>query len=285
MGARRDDTPADLKDAGRGERLQRVLARAGVGSRRACEALIEAGEVEVNGEVVRDLPAWVDAERDRIVVEGRPLRKEERHVHVMLYKPKNYVTTTDDEAGRRTVLDLVEHPSGVRLYPVGRLDYDTMGLLLMTNDGELANRLTHPRYGMHKKYRAIVKGRMEDEQIEELERGVYMAVRREGQTVGAERTGESDIRIVRRDADRTILDVTLAEGRNRQVRRMLANVGFPVKKLTRIEMGPLKLKKLRVGEWRELSSGELAALRRACGMTRGRKAKQARGKGGAAWRL
>lgn len=261
-----------LKDASRpgAVRLQRWLADSGVASRRRCEELIREGQVRVNGQEVWDLPAWVVPHEDRIEVGGEPVerpskpgRRTERLIYVMLYKPRYTVSTTADPDGRRTVLDLVEHPSGVRLYPVGRLDYDTMGLVLMTNDGDLANGLTHPRYGVHKTYRAIVKGLVEDDHLRSLEEGVYLAERREGRTVGAKRTAHVELEVVKRDRDRTILDITLREGRNRQVRRMLAKVGHPVKKLTRTAMGPLKLKGLRLGEWRELTRDEVRLLRMA----------------------
>ena len=200
---------------------------------------------------------------------GKRIVTEDRNVYLMLYKPRNTVTTSDDPDDRRTVLDLVDHPSGVRLFPVGRLDYDTMGLLLLTNDGELANGLTHPRYGITKTYRAVVKGALDDDAIAELERGIYLAHRTEGRTEGAERTMPVGIEIVRRDRDRTILDITLREGRNREVRRILAKSGCPVKKLTRTHMGTLKLKGLRLGEWRELTRVEVGALRRAVKRAKG----------------
>jgi len=244
-------------------RLQKVMARAGVGSRRACEVLIEAGMVSVNGETVRSLPCIVDPHEDRIEVQGRLLPRPERHVYVMLYKPKQTMCTLADPGGRRTVAELVDHPSGVRLYPVGRLDFDTMGLVLMTNDGELANRLTHPRYGVHKTYRAIVKGSLSDEDVERLEQGIYLAERREGRTVGARRTARAKLVPVKREPTRTILDVLLHEGRNRQVRRMMASAGCPVRRLVRIQMGPISLKGLQIGEWRELTPHELARLRKA----------------------
>jgi pseudouridine synthase len=249
------------KDAERGERLQKVMAAAGVGSRRHCEDLIEAGAVAVNGEPVVTLPAWVDPERDRITVEGRPIRQPKRLVYVMLNKPRHTVTTSDDPQGRRTPVDLVQHPSGARLYPVGRLDQDTTGLLLLTNDGELANRLAHPRYGVHKTYHATVRGELDEQAVAELEQGLYLADRRRG--AGARRTKPARITLLRRDRGKTLLEVTLREGRNRQVRRMLANVGYPVRKLRRIKIGPLKLKGLAVGEWRDLTAAELKVLRRA----------------------
>ena len=242
------------------------MADAGVASRRACEALIEAGSVEVNGQLVTELPVWVDPARDRIEVDGRPIRKTaERQMYILLNKPTRTLTTAKDEPGseRRTVVSLVDHPERARLVPVGRLDYDTTGLLLMTNDGELVNRLTHPRYGVPKTYRAMVKGRVDPEAIGELEQGIYLAERREGRTVGAARTSRVELRVVFADRDRTTLEITLREGRNRQVRRMLAAVGFPVKKLERIGMGPLTLKGVPRGGWRELKAAEVKALKRA----------------------
>ncbi len=263
-----DDPLRDASRAG-AERLQRVLADAGVASRRACEALIEKGEVTVNGVVVDRLPVFVTPE-DRVEYRGLVVRQEagrrksgERPVYLMVYKPSNTVCTVWDPEGRRTVLDIVKHPSGARLFPVGRLDYDSRGLLLMTNDGELANRLTHPRYEVHKTYRVLVKGRVEDGEVEELERGMYLAERKEGETVGAKRTGRVEIRVVKRDATRTVMDITLTEGRNRQVRRMLAGVGHPVKRLERTKIGPLELKGLALGEWRELTREEIKALKSA----------------------
>lgn len=252
-------------------RLQKVLAAAGVGSRRHCEELIESGVVKVNGKRVDTLPVLVDPDTDRITVKGKRIDTAERRLYVMLYKPKSTVCTMSDPDGRRTVADLVKHPAASRLFPVGRLDYDTTGLLLLTNDGPLANRLTHPRYEIHKTYRAIVKGRIEDDAVKDLEKGIFLALRKEGKTVGARRTGGASLRIAKRDPDRTILDVTLTEGRNREVRRMLAHFGHHVKKLTRIQLGPLKLKGLAVGEWRELSTAEVRALKRAAGLGRSSK--------------
>lgn len=253
----------DLRDASRGVRLQKLLASAGVGSRRACEELIEEGMVKVNGQRVEMLPVWVNPEVDDVTVRGVPLELSARSVYVMLYKPKNTVCTAHDPEGRRTVVDLVEHPNASRLYPVGRLDYDTLGLVLMTNDGEMAQALTHPRYGVHKTYRAIVKGVLTDEDVRKLQRGVVMSSRAHGKTQGATRMSASGIEIVHRDRQRTLVDITLAEGRNRQVRRMFSAVGCPVRKLTRVKMGPLKLKGLRVGEWRELSAAEIRSLKQA----------------------
>lgn len=248
---------------GGGVRLHKFLAHAGVASRRGCEELIAAGKVRVNGRVVEHSPVWVEPGVDEVWVNGEVVAGEERHVYVMLYKPRKTVSTMSDEAGRRTVSDLVRHPSGARLYPVGRLDYETLGLVVMTNDGALADRMTHPRYGLHKTYRAVVRGRVEDEDAERLERGIYLAQRKAGRTVGGERLGMAKIEVVRRERDRSLVDITLQEGRNRQIRRLLAAVDFPVRKLTRIRMGPLALKGLRMGEWRELTKVELGMLRKA----------------------
>lgn len=246
-------------------RLQRYLADAGVASRRHSELLITEGRVKVNGRTVRELPAFVVPGEDRVQVDGTPIEGAERRVYIMLNKPTRTLSTVEDEPGaaRRTVLDLVDHPSGARLYPVGRLDFDTRGLVMMTNDGELANRLTHPKFGVEKTYHVTVKGYLDAEGLEKLEKGIYLAERREGRTVGAVRASHVKLKLLRRDRERTTLELTLKEGRNRQVRRMLAAVGCPVKKLERVAIGPLKLKGLATGEWRELSNVEVQMLRRA----------------------
>jgi pseudouridine synthase len=248
-----------LKDATGKVRLQRVLADAGVASRRACEELIEAGAVAVNGVVVRKLPVFVDPARDRIVVGGRRLRPGREPVYVMLFKPRGVVCTNSDPEGRRRAIDLVQHPSGARLFPVGRLDVDSSGLLLLTNDGELANQLTHPRHGVHKIYEVTVKGALDAEAVAKLESGLFLHDRRYGR---AARTGHCRLRLLKRDRDRTHLLLELREGRNRQVRRMLANVGHQVKKLRRVRIGPLELRGLRPGQWRDLTGREVGMLKR-----------------------
>jgi 23S rRNA pseudouridine2605 synthase len=262
MPTRATPRPTPPDDADAPVRLHKYLASAGVASRRACEDMIEAGQVKINGKVVETLPAWVVPGEDLVTVRGKAVHPVERLVYVMLYKPRNCVSTASDPDGRRTVTELVDHPSGLPLKPVGRLDYETMGLMILTNDGELTNRMTHPSFGVHKTYRAIVKGQLTEDDLEHLHKGIYLAVRKEGQTTGAQRTGGARLRIVKREPQRTILDITLAEGRNRQVRRMLAAVGNRVKKLTRITMGPLSLKGLSLGNWRELTPGEVRALKK-----------------------
>ncbi len=246
------------------------MADAGVGSRRACEAMIEAGEVSVNSVMVTALPAWVDPEEDHIVVAGRPLPRAERKLYIMLNKPPHTLSTARDEPGadRRTVTELVDHPAAPRLFPIGRLDYDTVGLILLTNDGELANRLTHPRYGVPKTYKVTVKGELDEDAIKEIERGIYLAQRKAGSTQGAARTAHVEIALIARDREKTVVELTLREGRNRQVRRMLAAVGYPVRKLERVGMGPVKLKGLARGQWRELTRDEIRLLRRAAADSR-----------------
>ncbi len=272
---RRPAPKARKPAAGGRVRLHKLLADAGVGSRRSCEQLIEEGRVKVNGRSVVENPVLVDPAVDIITLDGRRITQADRFIYVMLNKPRSTVTTASDPAGRPTVTELVKHPSGVRLYPVGRLDYDTLGLLLLTNDGELANRLTHPRYGVHKTYHATVRGSLTDEDVAKLEKGIFLAMRREGETQGAARTGAAKLSFVRRgnpagrgsvqagDVNSSVIEVTLSEGRNRQVRRMLAKAGCHVKKLVRVQMGPLRLKGVRIGEWRELTPAELRSLRRA----------------------
>ncbi|MHC4416247.1 MAG: pseudouridine synthase [Planctomycetota bacterium] len=250
----------EFTDASRGTRLQKVLAEAGVASRRTCEALVTSGAVAVNGIPVTTLPAWVDPAEDRITVHGRRLRTSPGHVYVMLYKPKGVLSTNADPLGRRRAVDLVKHPSGARLFPVGRLDADSTGLLLLTNDGKLANRLTHPRYHIAKVYEVTVKGSLDAGALKDLEKGLFLHDRRRDR---GSKTARSRLRLIKRDRDRTRLRMELREGRNRQIRRMMERVGYPVQKLRRIASGPLKLEGLRVGEWRPLTPRELAALKRA----------------------
>ena len=249
----------EFSDRSRGVRLHKMLANFDVGSRRACEELIASGAVAVNGITVTTSPAWVDPARDRVTVNGRRVRTASRPVYVMLFKPRGVECTSGETRGRRRAIDLVKHPLAARLFPVGRLDVDSSGLLVLTNDGDLAHRLTHPRYHLPKVYDVTVRGRVEDEALKRLERGLYL-----GDSEGKRaRTGRSQLRIIRRDRNRTRLRMELHEGRNRQVRRMMARVGHPVKRLRRVQVGPLKLKGLRVGEWRQLTAHELKAIRRA----------------------
>lgn len=238
-------------------RLQKVLAMGGVASRRAAARLIVEGRVTVNGAIVRAPGAQADPRRDEIRVDGRRVRLPVRLRYLLLNKPAGYVTTRRDPEGRPTVLDLL--PS-VReyVYPVGRLDYDSEGLLLLTNDGELAARLTHPRHGVPRVYEAIVRGAPDSGALERLRRGVVLDGRR---TAPAEVVVKAARRRGGRTASRLLL--TLREGRRRQVRRMCAAVGVPLLRLRRLRLGPLALGSLPVGAWRDLTPAEVAALRRA----------------------
>jgi len=208
----------------------------------------------VNGHVVRELPVLVDAASDRVCVDGKPIRAE-RKAYFLLHKPKGVVCTNDDPAGRRRAVDLLP---GIRerIFPVGRLDAESTGLLLLTNDGELAQRITHPRFGVAKTYRAEVAGRMEEPDLERIRRGVWLS---EG------RTGPADVKITYRRPQSTIIEVTLREGRNREVRRVLAKIGHKVYRLVRIKIGPLSLSKLPLGAARSLRPDELANLKRIAG--------------------
>jgi pseudouridine synthase len=244
-------------------RLQRLMADAGVAARRVCEQLIEQGRVRVNGEVVKTLPVFVDPENDKIVVDGRPLPRPQRRLYLMLHKPAGTIVSTADEPdlGRPTVMDLVDHPSAPRLFPVGRLDYDTTGLLILTNDGELANRLTHPRYRVPKTYHALVKGGVDEEAAAALQTKIRAMAQRES----AARINVPAIRILRREATRTLLELTLEEGPARHLREACEFLGMPIKKLTRVAVGGLQLKGLAPGRWRELSRDEVHLLRNADG--------------------
>ncbi len=231
-------------------RLQKVIAEAGLCSRRKAEALILEGRVRVNGEVVDRLGVRVDPQRDRIEVDGKPLAIEPK-AYIALHKPKGVITSVRDPRGRRTVVDLLPE-MGLRLYPVGRLDYDTSGLLLLTNDGELAFRLTHPSFGVEKVYIAELKGCITDEAVRRLERGVPLE---DGLTSPAR------VKVLRRSPGASRIEIAIHEGRNRQVRRMAEAVGFPVVELIRVRFGPVTLDGLKSGEHRRLSPGEVAALR------------------------
>jgi 23S rRNA pseudouridine2605 synthase len=239
------------------ERLQKLLSIAGVASRRASEELITQGRVEVNGETVRTLGSKADPATDTIKVDGRRLRFDIRPRYILLNKPRNVVTTRKDPQGRRTVIELL---TGVReyVYPVGRLDYDSEGLLLLTSDGDLAARLTHPRHAVERVYDAVVVGVPAEDDLEKLRRGIFLDGAR---TAAAQVKRAGTVGKGRQELTR--LTITLQEGRNRQVRRMCAIIGHPVRKLTRVRMGPIKLGDLRPGHWRDLTEREIRLLQEA----------------------
>jgi 23S rRNA pseudouridine2605 synthase len=234
-----------------GQRLQKVLAAAGLGSRRQCEELILAGRVQVERKFVMQLGTCVDPERQEIRVDGVRLKRR-RRVYYLLNKPTGVVSTNRDPAGRQRVIDLVPPDAG--LYCVGRLDKASEGLILVTNDGDLANRLAHPRYGVSKTYEVEVAGRLTHQTLRELRRGIRLA-----ETFV--RMAEARVRRWRKQS--TVLEVVLREGRNREIRRMLARVGHRVLRLKRIALGPLRLGDLPAGAFRRLGAGELRALKSA----------------------
>jgi pseudouridine synthase len=229
--------------------LERVLSKAGLGSRTEARSWIGAGRVRVNGVVVRTSDRWVDMERDRVTLDGHPVRGA-RKVYLLLYKPKGYLTTYTDPQGRPTVYDLVRD-AGVWVVPVGRLDLDTTGLLIMTNDTEFAERLTNPEYKVPKTYRAKCADRLTDEQIARLRDGVELS---DGPTRSAR------VERLRDSGKYTHIELTIGEGRNRQVRRMVEAIGSKALKLTRVAIGPIRIGDLQIGKWRHLAAAEMRAL-------------------------
>jgi 23S rRNA pseudouridine2605 synthase len=234
-------------------RLNLFLARAGVASRRGADGLIAAGRVAVDGVVAE--PGVQVRPGQQVTVDGTPVGTAERPVYLMLHKPTGVVTTARDERGRATVLDLVKVRQ--RVFPVGRLDLTTTGLLLLTNDGELAARLTHPRHGVPKTYHALVSGFPDAGVLRKL---------REGVELDDGRTSPAEVRAIGRDPSGLALEIVLREGRTRQVRRMCEAVGHPVRRLRRVAYGPLRLGQLAPGAFRRLTTREVTALRRAAGI-------------------
>ena len=232
------------------QRLQKILAAAGIDSRRKCEELILEGSVEVNDRVVNELPAFADPEKDVIKVNGRKIRTEKK-VYYLLNKPKGVICTNRDPEGRRKAIDLVD--SDKRIFCVGRLDAETTGIIILTNDSELANKLTHPRYGLAKTYIAGLKGEITGQQIEKLKKGIWLA---EG------RTGKAAVKVIRRSHKESIIEVSIKQGLNRQVRRTLAAIGLPVKSLKRSKIGKIDDKGLGVGKFRKLTNNEIAYLKK-----------------------
>lgn len=231
------------------ERLHKFLSRAGVTSRRAAEELIQAGKVSVNGRVVTEMGVKIDPERDLVQVEGKRVREPGALATFMLHKPYGCVSTTRDPQGRKTVMDLGPRDQG-RLYPVGRLDYDATGLILLTNDGDLAQRLTHPRYQVPRTYRLVVEGLMNDEALSKLAGGVEL----DGRPVSTE------VKLLKRGEGKTVVEITVWEGRYHLIKRLLESVGHTVAKLKRTAFGPLRLDHLARGTFRPLTRQELLNL-------------------------
>ena len=233
------------------ERLQKLMAQAGLGSRRHNEELIRAGKVRVNDHIAR-LGEKADPERDKIEVNGQPLLLE-KPIYIMLNKPRNVLSSTEDELdeGRQTVRDLVDLPG--HLYPVGRLDRNSTGLILLTNDGHLANRLTHPRYEHPKTYRVQVEGKVDESIVAQWRQGVML---------DGKMTAPAQIKVLKQEENGATLRLVMYEGRKRQIRRVAELLGLSVRLLHRTAIGPLRLGDLKPGEWRRLTPGEVADLRR-----------------------
>ncbi|MFA9556099.1 pseudouridine synthase [Evansella sp. AB-rgal1] len=233
------------------ERLQKVIAQSGITSRRKAEQLMEEGKVFVNGKKVTELGTKVDSNKDEIVVNGIPIDKEEP-VYFLLYKPTGVISSVNDDRGRKVVTDFI--PTDKRIFPIGRLDYDTSGLLLLTNDGDFANKLMHPKSKVYKTYIAKVEGMPLRETIKKLEKGIQLE---DGKTAPAK------VKVSRSDKSKnsSIIEISIHEGRNRQVRRMFDAIGHPVIKLKRETYGFLGLKGLNAGEFRELKPHEVKQLR------------------------
>jgi pseudouridine synthase len=239
-------------------RLQKILSTAGVASRRTAEELIAQGRVMVNGRTVTEPGTKADPARDEIKVDGRRIKAPSGRRYILLYKPRGYITTRSDPQRRPTVLDLLT-TGGVReyVYPVGRLDYDSEGLLLLTSDGDLAARLTHPRHGVEREYHVRVRGVPEERQIERLGRGIMVEGRRTAPaTVALHKIIDAE------SGPQAVLSVVIREGRNRQVRNMCDAIGHPVVRLRRVRIGPITDDRIRPGEFRDLEPREVAALKR-----------------------
>jgi len=237
-------------------RIQKILAEAGVASRRAVEEMIVQGRVTVNDQLVNELPCFINPDADRVAVDGRLIRTSTGPKrYVLLNKARDVVCTSGDEMGRRRAIDCIP-PTGQRLYCVGRLDSDSTGLILLTNDGDLTHYLTHPSYGVIKTYVALIDGHLTAEKIGRLKKGVWLDGRP---------TAGSMIRVLKRAGGTTLLEIRLTEGRNREIRRVLARLGHKVRRLHRKAIGPINDRGLKVGSFRELSDAEVAGLRQAGG--------------------
>lgn len=233
-------------------RLQKYMASCGVASRRKSEEIIGEGRVKVNGRLVNEMGIIVDPKRDIVKVDDKTIRMETKNVYIMLNKPIGYVTTLKDEKGRKIITDLIE---GVkeRVFPIGRLDADTTGLLLLTNDGDLAYKLTHPSHEVSKRYIAIVEGVPNRFELEKF---------RNGMMIDRRRTAKASVKIAKRYEDEAILDIEIHEGRNRQVKKMCEIINHPVKKLKRVAIGELEIGGLDIGNWRFLEDDEIDYLKK-----------------------
>lgn len=237
------------------QRLQKILAAAGIDSRRKCEELILEHAVTVNGEIVNELPAFADPDKDDIRVNGQRIKQPEK-VYFLLNKPKGVICTSSDPQRRSKAIDLVD--CSERVVCVGRLDVDTTGAIILTNDSELVNRLTHPKYELPKTYQVVVRGRMQGTDVEKLKKGVWLS---EGRTHGAA------IKVLRRTHQETMIEISIRQGLNRQIRRMFAQLGYKVKALKRTQIGDIVLKGIAVGSYKRLTKPQIAYLKRATTIT------------------
>jgi len=245
------------------ERLHKYMARCGVAARRKCEILIAEGRVTVNGNTVTSMGITVDPRTDRVTVDGKTIQPPHRYVYFALNKPAGVVVTASDSHGVKTVLDIMEEVTE-RIFPVGRLDLDTEGLLLLTNDGELANRLMHPRYHLEKEYHACVTQQVNDHNLRWLSRGIV---------IDGKRTIPARIRLRRKGGKNWCYQVIIREGRKRQIRRMFRAVGSPVQYLKRMAIGPVRIGRLKTGEYRPLTKKEIRDLKQASGLIGGSRGK------------
>jgi len=276
-------TPTSKRLTSEGVRLQKALADTGIAARRDCEELILKGRIHLNGSNLIELPCFIDPSRDVVTFDGLPVdlsaslrRKQntgtapEHFVYVLLNKPKGVITTARDPEGRPTVLQLIPHSmrGKERLFPVGRLDADSTGLLLLTNDGDLAYQLTHPKFGIIKEYKVMTTGLAGEEQLAQLKRGLYLLNPDKSGQTHAKRTHLEDIKVLKRfvdrsRGDRTLLSIKLREGQNREIRRILARVGLKVRELERVSIGPLRAGELKAGQTKLLGKRDVDRLRAA----------------------
>ncbi len=233
------------------ERLQKYIARSGVTSRRKAEELILNGLVKVNGIKVTELGTKVDPDKDIVTVDNKKISEVNEYIYIKLYKPEGYVTTVKDQFNRKTVLDLIDVKE--RVYPIGRLDYNTSGLLLLTNDGDLANKLMHPKYHIFKTYIAETEGRISEESIKKLKTGVV---------IDNYKTAPAKVKLIKYKDNKSVVQISIYEGKNRQVRKMFEAVGHSVTALKRVSFGEINLGNLTVGSWKNLSNEEIQFLKR-----------------------
>jgi 23S rRNA pseudouridine2605 synthase len=238
------------------ERIQKILARAGYGSRRACEKYISDGRISVNGQIIQ-LGAKADPSRDRIEIDGHPIKSSQKLIYIALHKPRGVISAVKANDPRPTVNDLI--PTSEYVYPVGRLDVDSEGLILLTNDGELTNRLTHPRYGHEKEYKVLVNRRPDKEQLTIWRRGVVLT--------SGHKTAPAKVQIDRETGNGCWLIIIMREGRNRQIREVGELIGLPIKRIIRTRIGSLRLGKIKPKQWRYLSQQEISTLRKLAGIS------------------